>query len=147
MLRPNRSCSWRTNQWFIAIVGLQASLVGAFFWFKGLYLVLPFAGLETLAVAAAFYVVSRRTYAWEAVVVADDDLEVIAGNHHADARQWRFRRHGLQLVLQPAGDGRARSRLSIAMPRSLRVEIGRFLSEGERRALHRSLQQALTAGV
>ena len=125
------------------LVALQAALVGAYFFARGLYLVLPFAGLETLAVAAALYRVSRRAYAWEAVLVEPHGIEVTACAGRAE-RRWRFARSGLRLAMRQSRGGG--SRLSVAAQPSRGVEIGSFLSEGERRALHRSLRQILAAG-
>ena len=144
MLRPNRSCSWKANQLVIAVVAFQAILVGAYFWLQGLYLVLPFAGLELLAVAASLYQVSRRAYARETVLVEPNGVEVTAAAGRAE-RRWRFARHAVRLAMRESRGGG--SRLSVAVQPKLGVEIGSFLSEGERRALHRSLQQALRMGV
>lgn len=144
LLRPNCSCSWRATRWFIFGVAVQAALVSAVFWSQGLIMILPFAGLEALAVAAGLYAVSRKSHSWESVIVGDRDIEVARGGRRK-RQSWRFPLHRVVFDLRPAGRPGDATRLGVRCAGSpaMELEIGRFLSGNERRALHGSLSEAL----
>ena len=53
VIRPNRSLTWRQSLFFIGLVSLLLFTVSGVFASLGYWLVLPFAGLEVLALLAA----------------------------------------------------------------------------------------------
>ncbi|MCZ6666184.1 MAG: DUF2244 domain-containing protein, partial [Gammaproteobacteria bacterium] len=59
VLKPTRSMSWKQAKRFILFIAIVSFGIGGFFMLRGLPLVLPFSGLEVLAVALAFYLVLR----------------------------------------------------------------------------------------
>ena len=60
VIQPTRSMSWRDAKIFIAVITLVSLGIGLWFFSRGFPHVLPFSGLEALAVAIAFYVVLRE---------------------------------------------------------------------------------------
>lgn len=118
---------------FLSMVSLT---VGLFFWFHGALLVLPFAALELLVLAAAFLIHARHAADRECISVRDGELVVEverAGRIERSAfvRDWvriePDRRHGL---LEVKGGGRS-------------VRIGRFLRADLHPLLARELRQAV----
>ncbi len=140
-LRPTRSMTWPQAQRFILAVAAVSLGLGGFFAFMGLPLVLPFSGLEAAAVAAAFYVVLRDGERREIVRIEGDELVIERGARELEDRLV-FNRFWVRVELVAA-----RSRLH---PRTLRVasqgravELGRFLTEGERESFAQTLISAL----
>ena len=60
VLSPNCSISWRELVLFYLLTCLIALVVGLFFTLQGLWLVLPFSGLEMLALGGGLYLTSRK---------------------------------------------------------------------------------------
>ena len=59
VVQPTRSMTWGEAKIFITAVTIVSIAIGAWFYAHGYPLVLPFSGLEALAVAIAFYIVLR----------------------------------------------------------------------------------------
>lgn len=53
-VRPNCALGWRTTKWLIAGFGLCLVVVASWFAALGAWLVVPFAGIELLVLAAGF---------------------------------------------------------------------------------------------
>ncbi|WP_132539501.1 DUF2244 domain-containing protein [Plasticicumulans lactativorans] len=137
VLRPNRSASRRTLGLFYAsLCSVSAGVAGGFA-SVGLWPVLPFAGLELLALGVALAWVARQAERAERVCVTGERVTIerrppdgaavslprlwAQVEFWRDARAWRPSR----LVL--ASHGR-------------RVEIGAFLTDAEREQLARALR-------
>jgi uncharacterized membrane protein len=60
VLSPNCSISWSELVVFYLVICLFALAVGLFFTLQGLWLVLPFSGLEMLALGLGLHLTSRR---------------------------------------------------------------------------------------
>src|SRR5215470_5628540 len=73
---------------FASMVGLSF-LFGIAFATQGLWLILPFAGLELIAVAVAFVVYGRRASDYEQITLTEQDLTVqrVEG---ARRQEWHF---------------------------------------------------------
>ncbi|MBK6658552.1 MAG: DUF2244 domain-containing protein [Proteobacteria bacterium] len=141
LLRPTRSMTWREAKRFILLVTLMCATIGAGFAWFGLWMVMPFCGIEALAVALAFYLVLRDGERRELVRIEGEKLVIETGNRELEQRHefnslWvrvdlarsRYRHHPTRLFV--GTHGRA-------------VELGRFLTDGERDSLSRSLINAL----
>jgi len=74
----SRNCALGPRQLGVCIAGLVVVtlLIGATFAMRGYWLVLPFAGIETLALATSFLVYSRHAADRERIVAAGDRLMV-----------------------------------------------------------------------
>lgn len=55
VIEPNHSASWRANRLIIALLAIWCGSIGIFFAVLGLWPVIPFLGLEVLAVATGLY--------------------------------------------------------------------------------------------
>jgi uncharacterized membrane protein len=69
VLSPNCSISWRELLLFYCLTCVVALAVGLFFTLQGLWLVLPFSGLEMLALGIGLYVTSRQVYRREVITL------------------------------------------------------------------------------
>jgi uncharacterized membrane protein len=143
-LRRNNSLAQRQMLWALAALGLLALGIGATFWHQGAPLVLPFAGIELLALAAAMAIHARHANDREHIALDDGGLTV----EHACGRrieQVEFQpiwvrvepRHGDRSLIELSGHGRR-----IAVGRFVRPELRLQLADELRRALRRWQQRA-----
>lgn len=117
----------------------------------GLWLVLPFAGLEILVLIFAFYAVQKSSACREVVSVIDENIIVETGRARAE-KSCVFQRAWTQVLLQAPQIKGYPSRLLLRCG-SRQVEVGACLSNDERQALRlrlielKGLSQAVTAAA
>jgi uncharacterized membrane protein len=143
-LRRNSSLAQRQMLWVLAALGMLALGIAAVFWQQGAPLVLPFAGIELLALAVAMGVHLRHARDREHIALRDDGLTV---EHACGRRVERVEfqplwvrvepRHGDRSLIELSGQGRR-----IAVGRFVRPELRQQLADELRRALRRWQQRA-----
>lgn len=139
-----RNCSASPAQ-LAAVFGslVAVSLAfGAVFAAMGFWLVLPFVGLELVAVAAAFLCCGRHATDAERIELTGEALTVeqVEADRH---RRWEFDPRRVRVEVEERGRGlgiRVRVRLA---SRDAQVEIGRHLLDRKRAVLARELRTAL----
>lgn len=129
--------TWREAKIFIAGVTFASLSIGFYFLWLGYPLVLPFSGLEALAVGFAFYLVLDAGEYTEVVIVSEHKITIESGKREINNTR-SFERAWAQISLRAARHNWYPSQLVIGSHGSF-VEIGRFLSEGERKALAKML--------
>lgn len=141
LIRPNCSLSWRgVVRFYIGMVAVSFSIATAFA-LQGVWLILPFAGLEMLVLGAALYIVARRGCCWQTVLIHGDHIEIVKHDLNSD-RQQTFKRAWAQVKLEQARIKGYPSRLTIRS-HGRAVEIGRYLADKERENLALELRQAM----
>ncbi len=131
-----RNCSASPRQLalvFASLVALSFAF-GAAFAAHGLWLVLPFVGLEVLAVAAAFIVYGRHAADYERIELRDG---VVTVRRVDGSRTTEWRAHAAWTRVEADA-----ARVYLAA-HGVRIEIGRHLALERRAALARELRQAL----
>lgn len=141
VIEPNRSMSWQTLVSLYLLMVFVSLVIGLAYFHIGLTLVLPFCGLEMLALGAALYVTSWRGSIREVVTVDEKSVAIESGRDKPTER-YEFQRPWTQVILQRSG-GWYPSRLFIRS-HGRQVEIGRFLNEEERRGLAEALARIIT---
>jgi uncharacterized membrane protein len=134
-----RNCSMTPAQlvaFYLSLSAWSLAIAGAFWW-RGATLVLPFAGVEILAVGAALFVYARHATDRERVVLEPGRLTVECTiGHRTDqadfAPAWvRIEpEHGDRSLIELSGQGQ-------------RISVGRFVRPELRRALADELRAAL----
>jgi uncharacterized membrane protein len=107
----------------------------------GAWPVLPFAGLEMLALGVCLYRLHRRGQGCEIVAVEGGTVEVHT-RHGGQSHVFSFQRPWAHVVLRMDHTGWYPSRLLIRS-HGREVEVGRWLNEEERRRLARDLVQVI----
>ncbi len=143
VVRPNQSLTWNGNKLFFGMIaGVSLAVAGALA-FLGFWPVLPFAGLELLALGWALYHCARCGQWREVISIDGDRVEVAAGRGQPE-RRWSANRHWTQVAVEPPRFRGHPTRL-VLRSAGRRVELGAFLTEVERRRLARMLQDLLPA--
>ncbi len=141
-----RNCSASPGQLalvFASIVALSFA-IGVAFAAHGLWLVLPFVGLEMLAVAAAFFCYGRRAADYERIEIVGGEVTV----EQVEASRRAVRRlpaHWTRVeVSRPGRDGRISLWLAAG---AQRIEVGRHLLDARRLRLADEIRAALVRHV
>jgi len=136
-----RNCSVTPAQlgWMYVSLCVVSLGIGAFFWFRGAWLVLPFAWAELLAVGIAFMAYARHAADGERISLQEGRLVIELENagrlERAEfSRQWvRIEpMAGDTSLIEVSGQGRS-------------VQVGRYVRPELRGALARELRMALRA--
>ncbi|MDX1512172.1 MAG: DUF2244 domain-containing protein [Gammaproteobacteria bacterium] len=145
VIRPNRSLSWTQTKIVYASLASVCLIVATGFTVMGLWLVLPFAGAEVIALAIGFYLCSLSGKAIEVVSINGNRVSVEKGSTMTH-RVCEFERAWASIALLPARIDWYPSRLVIRS-HGKQVQLGAFLTERERRMLARELTQAISTTI
>lgn len=141
-LKRNCSASPRQLALVFGSIVAMSFLIGIAFAAYGLWLVLPFVGIELLAVAAAFIGYGRHAADFERIEL---DAGVVRVDRHLGSAVDRalLPAPWTRVELDEVGHG-AMGRVRLFMvAHGRRIEVGRHLPEARRRSLARQLKQAL----
>ncbi|MCS3903320.1 putative membrane protein [Methylohalomonas lacus] len=134
--------SWQTLVSLYLLMVFVSLAIGLAYFHIGLTLVLPFCGLEMLALGAALYVTSWRNSIREVVTVDDQSVAVEVGRDKPVER-YEFQRSWTKVILEHPPVSWHPSRLLIRS-HGRQVEVGQFLNEEERRGLAQLLIRMIT---
>lgn len=137
-LAPNCSLTPRAARLFVGSLACVTLAVAAFFALRGLWPVLPFAGLEIGLLAWAVRA-SRRQGAEREVILVSEENVVVERRGAAGSRLTVFPRHWSRVTLRGPQAALHPSRLTIES-HGRACEVGRFLTEEERRGLAERLR-------
>lgn len=141
VLSPNCSIAWRELVLFYILTCVVTLAVGIFFTLQGLWLVLPFSGLEMLALGFALYLTSRKANRKEVITLDQHRTRIEKGVQQID-KSWEFETPWIRLVDEPAGSpGRIR-KLAIGSHGNY-VEVGEFLDNSEKDRLAFQLKECI----
>lgn len=141
VLSPNCSISWRELWLFYLMTCVVSLAVGLFFTVQGLWLVLPFSGLEMLALGTGLYFTSRKVYRREVITLDAERTRIEKGVQRVD-QSWEFRTPWVRII-DECRDGRgARRKLAIGAS-GKSVEVGSFLANWEKDALAFQLKDCI----
>ena len=141
VLSPNCSISWRELLLFYSLTCVVALAGGLFFTLQGLWLVLPFSGLEMLALGIGLYVTSRKVYRREVITLDPECIRIEKGVQRAD-QIWEFKTAWVRVVDECRGGRGVRRRLAIGMF-GKSVEVGSFLANWEKDELAFQLKDCI----
>lgn len=137
-----RNCSASPKQLALVFLSLCALSLGfgTAFALLGLWMVLPFVGLEVVALAVAFFCYGRHATDQERIELTADHVSVV--RLEGECRQeFAFVRSWTRVVVSEQGMGGG-LRLELVSG-GRRLEIGRHLTAGGRRRVARELNAAL----
>lgn len=135
--RPNSSLTARETGMVVAGIGLVSLIVALGFSMAGAWLVFPFAGLELLLVAGAFYYITCHAGDYESITIQGDHLAVEKRSHKNTSRIM-FHRYWAQVELVAISGGEQRLRLR---SHGKEVEFGRFMNHEQQQALAQQLKR------
>ncbi len=133
--KPNCSLTPSGRIKVVALIAVIPSLIAIGFGLAGAWLVFPFAGLELLAVAYAFYHIHCHAGDYESISITGDRL-AIEQRSYKSISQFVFHRYWARVVLRTAPGGEQRLWLR---SHGREVEVGRYMNNEQRLALAHQL--------
>jgi uncharacterized membrane protein len=132
---------------FYAGICTVSLTISAGFALMGAWLILPFAGLEMLALGIALYLSAVRAAQREVISIDKNIVEISRGRYRPE-QSCRFQRAWVRISFRPTASDWHRNRLTIGS-HGREVEVGAMLSNNERESLARELRRAIgwDAGV
>ena len=140
-IRPNASMSPRNLVVAVICLAVVCLTIGLAFLSMGLWLVLPFAGLEIFAVGVAVGYTIRRSAETEIISIQESDVSVTKTNGNK-SRHSIFPRYWTRVRLERSQNGLRQSRLMIGSHGRF-VEVGASTTDEARIELAAVLKQAL----
>ena len=142
----NQSLSKRGNQmFFLTTFCLSFAIALAFAW-HGLWLILPFAGIEMLALGLALYWCVNRLSRVETITVSDKEVSLNVRQRNHEQSSCTFPKAWTRATVISPQAVTQRRRLCLEGNRS-KVEIGIFLADREKielaSAINKSIQNRL----
>ena len=141
VVQPNHSISWSdTVLIYIGILAVSVIVAGGFA-LLGLWMVLPFAGLEMMLVAVVLYRCALRARFYE-IIAIDNDRIKIERNCNRPGQPISFQRYWARVQLVPPSRRNEASRLLVSS-HGKSVEIGTWLNETEKKELADDLSRLI----
>ncbi len=141
-----RNCSASPRQLagvFVSVVAISFAF-GVAFATQGLWMVLPFVGLEVLAVAAAFICYGRHALDYERIALQGSSMRV-ERREGGRSTAFSFEATWVRVeIIERAAEAGRRAQVHL-VSKGQRVEVGRYLVDERRAALGRELRGALGA--
>jgi uncharacterized membrane protein len=138
-LAPNCSLTPRSARFFVGSLAAVTFAIASFFALQGLWPILPFAGIEIGLLAWAVRMSMLSGSQREVIVVSDAEV-VVERRAPSGSRRTVFPRHWARVTLRGPQPARHPSRLTIES-HGRACEVGRFLTEDERRSLAARLER------
>lgn len=129
---------------FYLLTSLLALIIGLFFTLQGLWLVLPFSGLEIMALGFCLYLTSRKVYRREVITLLPDLTRVEKGVSQAE-QSWEFDTPWIRLRDEKPKALAARRMLALGSHGKY-VEVGDFLDDLEKDELAFQLKDCIIRG-
>lgn len=141
IITANRSMSWKANLYLAASLGAICMGMAIALATFGLWMVIPFAGLETVFIVVCLYLTMKRLSRQEVITVDDEAIKLEWGYNQPDVtvnlpRRWS------RLSYQCKDSAFEVGELSVSA-HGKRYSLGRCLNRDEKKALYGELQTAL----
>ncbi|MDC0661512.1 DUF2244 domain-containing protein [Marinobacter sp. SS21] len=133
ILAPNRSLSWHGNVAIWIALALLALLVAVGMALIGAWVVLPFAGIELMALATALYYTAHACQRQEVLIISDHQLRLEKGHRRKQA-EWSLPRSYTRLHLTPGAHPESPPKLFL-VHRDTSLPLGEFLNRTDTEAL------------
>ena len=133
VLCPNTSTSWRTTKIILCCISCIALLIATGFAFAGLWMILPFAGLEVMALVLLTLWVAHQCQRQQ-VIYLDGERILVEQGHHVPKFTWEAELFWTRLIIDKSPYRGHANRL-ILRSKHEQLEIGEFLNEQDKKKL------------
>ena len=143
--KPYHSSTWRQNLWVLAVISVPSLGAAIGFTLLGAWPILPFAGAELGALAAALYYVNWKLQYRHVITLSDEQVRIDKG-HYAPRKTWRLPRSETALAITPEKHPWEGPQLAVHS-REHHVSVGEFLNRDDSQMLLRLLRAELRTGT
>lgn len=138
--QPNVSLSYGHRLLCFTAIGATTLGVALMFAFHGIWMILPFAGLEIALLGWAFHHLNCHAHDFERITFDANSITIEAHDHKIVYRT-EFQRYWVRVILRVSPITR-RARLYLRS-HGREIEVGRFMSDEERASLARRMRARL----
>ena len=143
IVTANQSMSWKANMYLAASLGVICMGVAIAMATFGLWMVIPFAGLEIVMIIVCLYLTVKRLSRQEVITIDDEQIMLEWGYKYPDVtinlpRRWSQLSYRCKDNVFEVGE------LSLSA-HGRRYSLGDCLNREEKKALHEELQAALAS--
>lgn len=131
--QPNRSASWQLNKLVIAAFAIWWTLIAGFFVMKGLWPIVPFAGIEVGGLAIALYYVCWKLQQRHVLRFQPRQLILQKGAYYPRLT-WEFPRDAVSLSVEVQSHPWDPLKIFLCS-RNEQIPLGNFLSKDDSRKL------------
>ena len=145
IIKPNNSLSPEGTVKVVMALFVIVLLVSIGFSLIGAWLVLPFAGIEIVALAYAFYSVYLHSNDYESITIVGDEV-IVEKKNDKDLTMMIFQRYWAQISVRDVmqGSGKGSKRGLFISSHGKEVEFGKyFINDGQRTMFARELREKL----
>lgn len=126
LLTPNHSLSWQGNiRIWLGLLAISA-IIATGFSLAGAWVIIPFAGLELIALASAIYLTCRDCQRREVLTIGDADIHIEKGRLKKQS-EWTLPKSYARVRLNAPAHPFTPAKLSI-IHRDTDVPLGQFLN-------------------
>lgn len=133
VVSPNLSAQWRTTKIFLCIVSTVVLVIASVFTLLGLWMILPFAGLEVFALIGVMYWVAHQCHQQQVIYLDDHRIRVEKG-YRTPKLTWDSELFWTRLIVNKPPHHWHPKKL-ILRGRQQQLEIGEFLNETDKKML------------
>jgi uncharacterized membrane protein len=135
--KPNSALTAASKQKVIILLATIPCVIGVAFCFLGAWLVLPFVGLEIVALIYAFYYVNQHEADYESISIEGESL-VVERCIGDNLNQYVVNPYWVKVVQHELPNGELHLYLQ---SHGKEIEIGRYLTRKQRELLAKQLKQ------
>ncbi len=145
VLSPNLSARWQSTKVFLFIVSFFALCIGVAFALVGLWMILPFAGVEIMVLLLVMHRVARQCYRKQVIHISPEKIRVEQGIAQPHSI-WESELFWTRLIVQQPGHAWHATKI-ILRGRYEKIEIGAFLTEQEKNELITKLRPFVSTAL
>ena len=129
-LQPNRSANWRQNKIFIIVLSGFVILVASIWSIVGVWLILPFAGIEVALLAFLMYRASYFSYQKQIITIGCEQVLFEAGVYYPKTC-FSFSKKNLSVNTTEANTQFEQTQISLQDGQQS-INVGQFLNQSDR---------------
>ncbi len=141
ILKPNDSESWQVNTRVALSLAIVSGIISLWFLWLGMWMILPFCGLEIAAVYTALYLCKCNNTRTEVIIFERDKVIIERGRRFAQTRKVYQRAWSKIFVRHPGWRGHLKK--IFIRSHGKEQELGAFLNKQDRDALINALKHAV----
>lgn len=138
VLKPNNSATWRFNIIIIASLAVIALIISVAFLFNGLWLILPFAGLELMLLYLGLILCVHANTTTEVITFHDNTVIVEKGRTRPE-NSWQYQRSWAKIYVKTP-EYRGHPKRIFIRSHGKDLELGTFLNKQDKESFISSLK-------
>lgn len=140
ILSPNRSLDWKEIKLWLLVLCLPACVIGVAWLFMGLWLILPFVGLEVGLLSYFMYRVCYENYRKQLITISKSDVTFCSGIKKPEEHITFTRPDCYLATIKPV---HPMEHLKLALANDTQIQpLGEFLNSTERETARKALCRA-----